>query len=150
IRWKSGAPVTAPVIYETSDLTVQYFGRIGGVESLTMTVHLGETVAFVGTNGSGKTSALRALAGFLPREAAKITRGSVRLDGHEITGWTPQQVARLGVAMIPERDKVFVELTALEHFRLAAGGRRRGEYEAGVERVLGLFPDLRPHLQRPA
>jgi ABC-type branched-subunit amino acid transport system ATPase component len=138
------------IVYETRDLTVQYLGRIAGVEGLTMTVYQGETVAFVGTNGAGKTSALRALAGFLPREAAKITRGQVRLYGRDITGWTPQQVARLGVAMIPERDKVFVELTVSEHFRLAAGGRRPREYHAEVERVLALFPDLRPHLYRPA
>jgi ABC-type branched-subunit amino acid transport system ATPase component len=137
-------------LIETRDLTVKYFGRIGGVENLSLSVRSGETIALVGTNGSGKTSALRAIAGFLPREPAKITSGRVFFEGQDITGKGPRDVAHLGVAMIPERDKVFVELTPMEHFRLVAGNKKRPDFDDAVVKVLDLFPNLRDHLHRPA
>ena len=138
-----------PCVLQARSLTVRYYGRIGGIEDLSLTVDRGETIALVGTNGSGKTSALRALAGFLAQDTGSIMAGDVLLDGRDITGRSPQQVAALGIAMIPERDKVFVELTPREHFRLARvkGG---AAFEQMLERVLAMFPDLGPHLDRRA
>jgi branched-chain amino acid transport system ATP-binding protein len=73
----------------------------------------------------------------------------VLFDGKDITGKRPQYVAHLGIAMVPERDKVFVELTPHEHFRLARikTGHERREM---LKRVIGIFPDLGTHLHRRA
>jgi branched-chain amino acid transport system ATP-binding protein len=138
----------APPLLEAKELTVQYFGKIGGIHDLSLSISPGECVALVGTNGSGKTSALRSFAGFLPGDAARVTGGSVFFDGKDITGKSPQHIAHLGIATVPERDKVFVELTPMEHFRLARVPRR--EARERLERVLELFPDLHPHLHRRA
>ena len=115
----------APPLLEARELTVQYFGKIGGIRDLSLSISPGECVALVGTNGSGKTSALRSFAGFLPGDSARVTGGSVFFDGKDITGKSPQHIAHLGIATVPERDKVFVELTPMEHFRLARVPRLR-------------------------
>ena len=144
-----GDPVSmAPPLLEARELTVQYFGKIGGIRDLSLSISPGECVALVGTNGSGKTSALRSFAGFLPGDAARVTGGSVVFDGKDITGKSPQHIAHLGIATVPERDKVFVELTPMEHFRLARVPRRQARER--LERVLELFPDLHPQLHRRA
>ena len=140
---------SAAPLLEAQALTVQYFGKIGGVRDLSLSVHPGECIALVGTNGSGKTSVLRSFAGFLPGDSAQITSGKVFFDGKDITGRSPQYVAHLGIAMVPERDKVFVELTPMEHFRLARI-KGRSERRAMLDRVLEIFPALGTHLHRRA
>ena len=64
--------VDGTCVLQARSLTVRYYGRIGGIEDLSLTVDRGETIALVGTNGSGKTSALRALAGFLAQDTGRI------------------------------------------------------------------------------
>jgi branched-chain amino acid transport system ATP-binding protein len=73
----------------------------------------------------------------------------VLFEGQDVTGRSPQHIAHLGIAMVPERDKVFVELTPIEHFRLTRL-KTRGDFSATLDRVLGIFPDLGSHLTRRA
>lgn len=135
-------------VIETRDLSVSYYKRITAVRHLTLTVQEREIVAIIGPNGAGKTSSLRAIAGFLSRESAAITGGQVLLDGKPVTRKAPYEIAREGVALVPERDKVFLELTPLEHFRLCETSR--ATFKQDVERVLELLPALRTHLKRQA
>jgi ABC-type branched-subunit amino acid transport system ATPase component len=87
------------------------------VEGAELAVEPGQIVAVVGRNGAGKTSTLRAIAGFLRSEHVKVT-GSVRVRGRELAGGPPARSFRAGVALVAERDKVFSELTVQEHLRL--------------------------------
>ena len=80
----------------------------------------GEIVALVGTNGAGKTTTLRAISGFLPSEDVAITDGAITLRGERINGRMPHQLAKAGVILVPERDKVFATLSVQDNLAFAA------------------------------
>lgn len=141
--------MTEAPLLETRQLSVTYFGRIVAVSGLSLHVQRGEIVAIIGPNGAGKTSSLRAIAGFLRREPAAVSGGQVLFAGHALVGMAPYRVSQLGIALVPERDKVFLELTPLEHFRLVSGARG-SEFKRDLDQVLEVFPALEPHLKRPA
>lgn len=140
---------TEPLL-EVENLTVTYYGRITGVHDVSLSVEEGEIVGIIGPNGAGKTSTLRAIAGFLRREPAAIAKGSVRFDGERLNRFQPHQIAARGISFVPERDKIFAELTPEEHFRLCARGRPRRELDEDAELVDETFPGLASHLKRPA
>lgn len=96
-------------------------------------------VAVVGTNGAGKTTTLRAISGFLPSEDAAITDGTVRLRGKRIDHCLPHQLAKMGVVLVPERDKVFATLSVQDNLMFAA----RSDAPVTVERIHEYFPRLR-------
>ena len=138
---------TAPPLLEARELTVQYFGKIGGIRDLSLSISPGECVALVGTNGSGKTSAWRPPCGFLPGCGAG-TGGSVLFDGRPSPA-RARSTSRISASpTVPERTKSPSKLTPMEHFRLARVPRRQAHER--LERVLELFPDLHPHLHRRA
>ena len=129
-------------------LSVRY-GRVSGVENVSFTVARGETVALVGPNGAGKTSTLRAIAGLLPRSGVRV-RGEIMVGGRSVRGWSPWQVAALGVVMIPAVTKVFPHLTVKEHLHMSGRKLRSAEYDSAQARVLELFPRLGSRLSAPA
>jgi branched-chain amino acid transport system ATP-binding protein len=129
---------------------VKYYGKIQAVEDLSIRVETGQVVALIGPNGAGKTSSLRAVGGFLGREPGSVTAGDILFEGRSIRAKQPFQIAGLGIALVPERDKVFLELTPLEHFQLCRSGPGRSRFQEDMDRVLALFPDLKLHLRRPA
>jgi ABC-type branched-subunit amino acid transport system ATPase component len=112
------APATdrTPLLHAT-DVRVTYRNGATGVAGADLTVQPGQIVAVVGRNGAGKTSTLRAIAGFLRSEHVKVT-GSVRVRGQELAGRPPNRSFRAGVTLVAEREKVFPELTVQEHLRL--------------------------------
>jgi ABC-type branched-subunit amino acid transport system ATPase component len=110
-------------------------------------VRRGEVLSVLGPNGAGKTTLLRALTGFTPAEPGVVTNGSVSLDGKDLRRLTPYQRARQGVVMVEAREKVFNEMTVRDNLVLIAPAARA---EACVEEAAGLFPPLRPRLDRPA
>ncbi|MGX5652772.1 ABC transporter ATP-binding protein [Hydrogenophaga borbori] len=94
-------------------------------------------LGIIGRNGVGKTTILRSIVGLMP-----LAKGDVRLDGTSIAGRETHQIARLGVAFVPENRGVFPSLTVLESLTLAA---RLPEGRTGgwtLERVFGVFPRL--------
>ena len=72
-------------------------------------------LAILGTNGAGKTTTLRAISGFLGIDNADVTEGAIYFKGARIENRPPNQVARLGMALVPEREKVFPNLTVAEN-----------------------------------
>jgi ABC-type branched-subunit amino acid transport system ATPase component len=100
-------------------------------------------VALVGRNGAGKTSTLRAIAGFPRTERTKIT-GVLRIDGVDVERHDPVRMRQSGVVLVPERDKVFPTLTVSEHLRLA------GLSASGIDAALERFPLLGPLRSRRA
>ena len=81
----------------------------------------------LGANGAGKTTLLRAISGVL-----KPRRGRVLLDGRDVTGRAPENMARSGVAHVPEGQGVIGELTVEENLRLGALWRRPGDARAAA------------------
>jgi len=134
--------VTALVV---DDLEVRY-GAVRAVRGLSFTVEPGEIVGLIGPNGAGKSSTLHAIMG-----AAPIAAGDIRLGGASLLGRKPEDVARSGIALVPEGRRIFGELSVEENLRLGLAGRRSqsGAAEA-VERAYALFPIVREFRRRTA
>ena len=123
-------------------LDVRY-GGVHAVRGLSLTVAPGEIVGLIGPNGAGKSSTLHAIMGLAPAS------GSVRLGDRELIGLRPEDVARSGVALVPEGRRIFAELTVEENLRLGLAGRRaRGS--ADLAPVYELFPIVREFRSRQA
>jgi branched-chain amino acid transport system ATP-binding protein len=108
----------ALALLDVRQLEVTYNRVAIAIQGISMLVGPGAIVVLLGRNGAGKTTTLRAVSGFLPIDAAKITDGEIRFAGKRIDGRQPHQIAKLGAALIPEREKVFRTLTVEENLRM--------------------------------
>ncbi|HEV8109285.1 MAG TPA: ABC transporter ATP-binding protein [Burkholderiales bacterium] len=118
---------------------VTYHRVITAVQGITLEVAKGSVVALLGTNGAGKTTVLRAISGFIGLDDARVTEGSIAYRGERIENRLPQQVTSLGIALVPERSKVFETLSVDEN--LEAAVPRRGS-RFGKELAYDHFPAL--------
>jgi len=100
-------------------LEVVYHRTITAVQGINLTVSAGQIVAILGTNGAGKTTTLRAISGFLGIDDARVTAGSITFKGARIDNRPPHEIARRGIALVPEREKVFPNLTVSENLSAA-------------------------------
>ncbi|HEX7125798.1 MAG TPA: ABC transporter ATP-binding protein [Thermodesulfobacteriota bacterium] len=124
-------------LLEVRDLVVRY-GDIEVLHGVSFAVAERETVALIGANGAGKTTAMRAVAG-LVRPAA----GQVRFGGERIDGRPPHRLVEMGIVLIPEGRLLFPSLTVRENLLLGATAPHARPREAeALERVLALFPRL--------
>ena len=119
------------------------YGAVAALRDVSLEVRAGELVALIGANGAGKSTLLRAIAGLVAPAA-----GRVALDGRDVTGQAPEAMIRAGVALVPERRRVFAPLTVLDNLELGGYALPRGRdfrsrLEAGVEEAYRLFPVLR-------
>ena len=120
------------------ELQVAY-GGIRAVKGIDLEVNAGELVCLIGANGAGKTTTLKAVTG-LVRAAA----GRIFYDGHDISGLRVHEIARRGLALVPEGRGVFAQLTIEENLAMGAYARDdRGAVAADVERAFTLFPRLK-------
>jgi branched-chain amino acid transport system ATP-binding protein len=127
------------------DLEVRY-GAVRAVRGLSFTVGPGEIVGLIGPNGAGKSSTLHAIMGVAP-----VTAGNVTLGGASLLGRRPEEVARSGIALVPEGRRIFAELTVEENLRLGLAGRRaQAGADDAMDRVHELFPVVRDFRQRAA
>jgi branched-chain amino acid transport system ATP-binding protein len=125
-------------------LSVRY-GAVEAVRGLSLEVRPGQIVGLIGPNGAGKSSTLHAIMGTAP-----ITGGDVRLDGASVVGRRPEDVARRGVAIVPEGRRIFSELTVEENLRLGLAARSARKNGDGIARAYDLFPVLREFRLRQA
>ncbi|MEO1016651.1 MAG: ABC transporter ATP-binding protein [Pseudomonadota bacterium] len=131
---------------EVANLEVRY-GAVQAVRGVSMHVAEGELVTLLGANGAGKSSTLMAIAG-----ATKTSNGRVRLGEEDVTGASPEKLARMGVATVPETRDVFPDLSVAENLRLGAFIRQ--EDPVGVlqdrDRFFEQFPILGERADQPA
>ena len=121
---------------EASELYASY-GRIPVLHGIRLTASPDRYLGIIGRNGVGKTTLLRSLIGLMP-----LTRGEVRLKGMLISDSQTHEIARMGVAYVPENRGVFPSLTVLESLTLAARKPLRSGEEWTLERVFEVFPRL--------
>jgi branched-chain amino acid transport system ATP-binding protein len=115
------------------------YGGIRAVKGIDVEVGAGEVVCLIGANGAGKTTTLKAITG-LVRAAA----GRVVYDGADIVGRRVHEIARRGLALVPEGRGVFAQLTILENLSMGAYARSdRAAIQADVERAFTHFPRLK-------
>lgn len=119
---------------ELREVRVAY-GGVEVVHGVDLSLAPGEVVGIVGPNGAGKSTVLRAVCGLVRPSA-----GEVLFEGHRLDGKAPEEIARLGLALVPEGRHVFKTLTVADNLRL---GERRGSESSELERVLDRFPVLR-------
>jgi branched-chain amino acid transport system ATP-binding protein len=140
---RSGA---APLL-EAEHVVAGYTSDIDILRDVSVAAWPGRISCVVGPNGTGKSTLLKALFGFL-----KPRRGSVRLDGEEITGEAPHAMLRRGVAYLPQRPSLFPHLGVEANLKLGLWHRRprRAELRAALDRVYEQFPVAHEKRLQPA
>ncbi len=123
-------------LLEIENLNVRY-GAITALRDVSFAVNAGEVVAILGPNGAGKSSLMMSVAGVVQPASGKI-----RLRGESIVGWQAEKIARSGMALVPERRRVFPELTVEENLKVAALVCGRQEGRRQVELAMQQFPIL--------
>ena len=138
--------MTDPIL-TISGIKVAY-GPITAVEGVDLEVGRGEFVGVIGSNGAGKSSTMRAIAGVVAPAS-----GSIRFDGVEVAGRKSHEMVALGLAMVPEGRMIFGDQTVRENLMLGGYTRMmRGEgaaVETDLEEMLELFPRLRERIDQP-
>jgi len=124
-------------ILQVEKVEVVYKRVVTAVQGISLNVAPKQIVALLGTNGAGKTTTLRAISGFLGLDDARVTEGVITFQGKRIENRLPHEIAARGVALVPERDKVFPNLTVAENLEAPVGRDR-----AAQERVYHFFPRL--------
>ena len=125
-------------LLELSDVRAGY-GQTEVLHGISAQVDGGSVVALLGANGAGKTTALRAISGMVR------TSGRIAFEGRDITGRRPEDVARIGIAHVPEGRGILSQLTVWQNLEMGAYIRRDG---AGVKRDLSRVTDLFPWIGR--
>jgi branched-chain amino acid transport system ATP-binding protein len=120
------------------------YGPIRVLHGVNLDVTLGGVTTVLGANGAGKTTLLRAICGMVTRT------GEITFDGRRIDGLSTPDVARAGIAHVPEGRGTFTMLTTEENLRLGAYTRRDAEVREDFERVYEYFPRLRERSQQQA
>jgi branched-chain amino acid transport system ATP-binding protein len=120
---------------EVRGLRVTY-GSTAAVEGIDLTVDKRGAAALLGPNGAGKTSTLRAISRLIPHT------GTVTFDGEDLTGLSPDEVARRGLVHVPEGRHVFPTLTVEENLRMGQVAARRRQGGFSLDDVYDLFPAL--------
>jgi ABC-type branched-subunit amino acid transport system ATPase component len=122
---------------EVKDL-VSGYGKIAIIQGVSLTVNEGDFVAIVGPNGSGKSTLVKTILGF-----TNVFEGNISFRGTNITGLSPEKIARLRLGYIPQLANVFPDLTVSENLQLGASTiKDRQKKKELLQRVTSLFPFL--------
>jgi len=114
------------------------YGSVPAVSDVCIEVGEGEAVGLLGANGAGKSTTLRAISGLL-----RLTAGSIRFGGADITGLPPYEITARGIAHVPEGRQVFPEMTVLENLEIGAYiPSAKAERKRTLDLVFGIFPAL--------
>ncbi len=122
-----------------------FYGQTQALFGAHFALEPGSITTILGANGAGKTTALRAIS------ALVRTRGRIIFDGRRIERHSPEAIARLGVAHVPDGRGTFLRLSVADNLRLGSHVRRdRGRVRADLERIYGYFPVLRERRRQQA
>jgi len=123
-----------------------FYGKSHILHDVSFEVRTGEVVALLGRNGAGKSSTFKSIMGIVqPRS------GSVMVERREVIGLNPEQIARLGVGLVPQGRRLFAGLTVEENLRLGGLSRTGGEgIRWNRDRVYEYFPQIRTKLRTRA
>ncbi len=115
------------------------YGAVRALRGISIEVQKGSIVALLGANGAGKSTTLKAISGMV-----KLSGGSIHYDGELMTGKTPNQVVKRGIAQVPEGRRIFKDLKVTENLRMGAYIRKdKAGIESDLEMVFDLFPTLK-------
>ena len=129
---------------EVSGLDAGY-GHLQILSDVNFSAREGEITVVVGPNGSGKSTLLKSVFGL-----AKVMSGTITLDGTELTGLAAHEIARRGVAYLPQLENIFSNLTVTENLVMAGYAVDTSEVRKRVAEVQEMFPVLREYAKRRA
>ena len=124
------------------NLEVVYQDVILVLRGVSLKIKKGEIVALLGSNGAGKTTVIRSITGLLDVQNGDITKGSISVDGEDITNLDPSKIVEKGIAQVLEGRRIFSELTVIENLRLG-GHTNSNDIKDNIDKVLDLFPILK-------
>lgn len=123
-----------------------YYDHVYALKGVSLEVNEGETVALIGANGAGKSSILRAITGL-----RKIRSGEIRYNGKRIDGTSPDEIVKMGIAMVPEGRRVFPYMSVKDNLLMGAFTRSdKAEIARSLDMVLGRFPRLKERYSQTA
>jgi branched-chain amino acid transport system ATP-binding protein len=118
-----------------------WYGSSHVLHGVDLKIMPGQTMGLLGRNGMGKSTLIRSLLGHVRQK-----QGQIHFFGQEATHLKPHQIARLGVAYVPEGRGIFPNLSVRENLLMAARAGRDGRVEWSLERILSIFPRLQERL----
>ena len=117
------------------------YGKLQILNGVRLEAAQGRITVIVGPNGSGKSTLLKSISGI-----ASVSQGSIELDGVSLRDKSPTEIARSGVAYLPQTDNVFTVLTVKENLRLAGYTVSEKDFPQRFSSALELFPQLSKYL----
>jgi len=122
-----------------------YYGASHVLHGVDFALGRGETVGLMGRNGMGKTTLLKSMLGLVRPPVGEV-RGAISVKGRDMTHAAPHQIARSGIAYVPEGRGIFPNLSVRENLVMAARPGAQGAHDWTLERVLETFPRLAERL----
>ncbi|MGI0078152.1 MAG: ABC transporter ATP-binding protein [Nitrososphaerales archaeon] len=121
------------------------YGKLQILNGISIEARPQQITVIVGPNGSGKSTLLKTIAGL-----TNIYAGSITSEGRKTSGLQPHEIARSGIAYLPQTESVFAQLSVIENFKMAGYTVKPGEFEGRFKYVMGMFPNLEAYLKTKA
>ena len=121
---------------KVDSLTAGY-GKLEILQDLSLAFGEGQFSALLGPNGSGKSTLMKAIMGI-----NTIFGGSIQLEGRELVGLRTEDISKMGIAYVPQRENIFTEMTVLENLQLGLRVLPRDQRQGALDELLELFPIL--------
>lgn len=117
------------------------YGKLQILNGVSIKAQPNRITVIVGPNGSGKSTLLKTIAGL-----TNIYKGKVTLDGKTISNLAPHEIARLGIAYLPQTESTFTQLTVTENFKMAGYTVGSEDFEERKKKALTIFPKLSSYM----
>jgi branched-chain amino acid transport system ATP-binding protein len=131
-------------LLEVVDLEVRY-GHVRGTTNVSFALEPGGSLALVGSNGSGKSSTLKAIVGL-----ATMQLGDIQFEGRSIRGMATDRIVQFGIGLSPEGRRVFPQMTVSDNLRAGGYHCSRSEIDIRTEEIFGYFPRLKERARQLA
>ena len=118
------------------------YGRLQILDGVSLEAEPNRITVIVGPNGSGKSTLLKTIAGL-----TSIYQGQITMDGRPVSGLPPHEIARIGIAYLPQVESTFTQLTVAENFKMAGYTVGREDFDTRLESSLKIFPKLSSYLE---
>ena len=118
------------------------YGKLHILTDVTMKAEPKQVTVIVGPNGSGKSTLLKTIAGI-----TNLYQGDILLDGKSIAGLQPHEIARRGLAYLPQTESSFTQLTVAENLRMAGYTVTKAEFESRLKDVASMFPQVEKYMK---
>ena len=115
-----------------------HYGKSHILHGIDLTVNRGEVVSLLGRNGAGRSTTMKSIMGLVD-----VTAGQITIEGRDITGKRPFEIARAGLGFVPEEREVFANLTVDENLRMGEQPPRPDAPAWTIEQMFGYFPRLK-------